>query len=545
MRHTNLAALCLPTLITACTVGFQPDPPLLEVTAPQRSLIRAQPGSVEVTGTVAPNPTGASVASVLVNGTRATVAPDGRWRATIEVPVGASLIHTIATDEAGGLATDTRSVLAGERRAPGAGIDNAIGASISAPAFARLAEVATTALRSANLTALLAPMNPVAHKGDEQGPDCLYAQGFVDSATIGNADIRLVPVAGGLAITAKLDRPRVTGHTRHAVACSSGSSQFTITASSATLSGVLTLRPNGMMGFTAELAQPVVELPGLDIQATNFPNALLDVLPLEHIVEAAAPLVVRSFVDPALDDALGALTGPQRLQVLDRAMTVQVTPRSVAFDPSGATVMLDMKLLLDGAEASPGFTFTPNGAPAIASTDGLALGVADDLANDALAQLTATGLLNLDLRQDGAEFSTARITATTPPAIAADGADGKLRVIVPDLMVTFLDHDQPVSRAAVNAEIPISISPAAGGSSIAIDLGTPAIAIDTLDDLTGLTMPPDSAFARTITLGAAGQQGSIAEVLKNIPLPKLGGITLSDASVGGDSGYVLARVKLQ
>ncbi len=543
MRHLTLLTIAL---LSACTVGGPtPDPPLLEVLSPARSLVRDQPGSVTVTGSVAPNPTGAGVSSVTVNGTSATVMADGSWSATIDVPIGATLIHTVAADHAGGLATDTRSVLAGERRAPGAGISNAIGAQISAPAFAKLAAVATGAIKAANLTALIQPMNPVAHSGDEAGPDCLYAQGFVDTVTITNADIKLTPVAGGLEITAKLDQPRITGHTRHAVACSNGASQFTITASSATLTGVLKLTTNGMMGFTGELADPVVQLPGLDITATNFPDALLGVLPLEKIISAVAPLAVRQFVDPAINSALGALTGPQQLQVLDRTMTVQVSPRSVAFDSTGATVMLDMKLLIDGTQGSPGFTFTPNGMPAIASSDGLALGIADDLANDALAQLTATGLLDLDLKKEGAEFTTAKITATTPPVIAADGTDGKLRVIVPDLMVTFLDRDQPVSRAAVNAEIPISITPTADGSSIAVDLGTPAIAIDTLDDLTGLTMPPESDFARVITLGADAQKGSILGVLANIPLPRLGGITLSDASVGGESGYVLARVKIQ
>lgn len=532
-------------VLSSCVVGTQPDPPLLEVTSPQRSLVQDRAGSVTVTGNVAPNPTGAVVASVSVNGTRATVKPDGSWSAVIDVPVGATLIHTVATDEAGGLATDTRAVLAGERRAPGAGVENAIGASISAPAFAKLASVATTALKGANLTTLIQPLNPVAHAGDEAGPDCLYGQGFVDTTTISNADIKLVPVAGGLQITARLDQPRITGRTRHAVACANGAGTFTITASSVTVSGVLRLSSNGMMGFTGELADPQVLLPGLNIQATGIPQGLLDILPLEKIISALAPLAVRLFVDPAINDALGALTGPQQLQVLDRTMTVQVSPRDIAFTPTGATVMLDMKMLLAGAESAPGYTFTPNGMPAISTTDGVALGIADDLANDALAQLTATGLLNLNLKKEGAEFNTAKITATLPPVIAADGTDGKLRVIIPDLMVTFLDQDRPVSRAAVNAEIPIAITPAAGGSSVSIDLGTPAIAIDNLDDLTGLTMPPDSEFARTITLGADAQKGSITGVLQNIPLPKLGGITLSDASVGGGDGYVLARVKIQ
>ncbi len=539
MRNLGL----LFATLTACTIGTQPDPPILEVLSPQRSHIQDQPGSITVTGNVSPNPTGAAVATVTVNGVKATMTGTA-WSATIDVPVGATLIHTVASDEAGGLATDTRSVLAGERRAPGAGIDNAIGASISAPAFAKLADVATTALNAANLTALIQPLNPVARSGDEAGPDCLYAQGFVDSVTISNARISLVPVAGGLQINATMEQPRITGHTRHAVACSNGSSQFTITANAARLGGVLKLSTNGMQGFVGELANPVVELPGLEITATNFPDALLNVLPLEKIIQAVAPIAVRQFVDPAINDALGALAGPQQIQLPERTMTIQVSPRAISFDATGANAMLDMKLLIAGAENSPGYTFTPNGMPALTSTDGLALGIADDLANDALAQLTATGLLNLNLRQEGAEFNLAKVTATTPPVVAADGTDGKLRVIVPDLMVTFLDNDRPVARAAVNAEIPIAVTPTAGGSSIAIDLGTPAIAIDNLDDLTGLTMPPESEFARTITLAAGDQKGAIADVLKNIPLPKLGGITLSDVSVGGANGYVLATTKI-
>jgi hypothetical protein len=541
MRHSFLVTLV--SSITACAVGPTPDPPLLQVTSPARSLIQDRAGSIVVSGTVAPNPTGAAISDVLVNGVRAEVR-GGSFTATIDVPIGATLIHTVARDEAGGTATDTRSVLAGERRAPGSNIEGAVAASISATAFAKLANIATAAVKQANLTALIKPMNPVAHSGDEAGPDCLYAQGFVDSATIADAKITLVPVTGGLQVSATFAQPRITGHTLHAVACADGSSNFVITADSATLSGVLKLATDGMNGFAGEIAEPVVQMPGLDITATNFPDALLDVLPLERIVEAVAPLVVKSFVNPRLNEALGTLSGPQTIGAGEQTLTVQVAPRSIAFNAGGASALLDVKMLIAGAENAQGFTFTPNGTPDLASGGGLALGIADDLANDALAQLAATGLLNLNLKQEGADFNTAKVTATTPPVIAADGADGKLRVIVPDLMVTFLDRDVPVARAAVNAEIPIAVVPA-GNGAIAVDLGTPGIAIDMLDDLAGFTLPPDSEFRRTITLAAGGQKASIADTLKSIPLPKLPGIELSDVSVGGDDGYVLAKTKIE
>lgn len=535
-------------ILVACDVGSgaQPDPPLLQVTSPQRSAVQATAGTVIVTGRVAPNPTGAAVARVTVNDVVATIGADGAFSATLAVPVGMTLIHTVATDAEGGIATDTRSLLAGERRAPGAFVEGAVAAAISPPAFAKLAALATNLVKTANLTAVVGAMNPVAHAGDDQGPDCLYAQAFVDSVTIGDAKITLAPVAGGLAITARLDNPRIVGRTQHAVACADGASNFVITANAASFTGVLTLAANGTGGFTTELVAPMIALPGLDIRATNFPDALLDVLPLEKVIQAVAPLAVKMFVNPLLQDAFGALTEPQRLAVLGKNLTIQVAPRNVTFTPDAATVALDMKLLFDGAQNAPGYTFTPNGAPALAPGNGVALGIADDLANDALAQLAATGLLNLNLVREGSTFTTAKITPTTAPVVSADGADGKLRVILPDMMVTFLDPaGTPVARAAVNAQIPFSVEPTADGAAIAIDLGAPAIAIDDLDDLTGMTMPPESEFARTITLSTDTQKGTIAETLERIPLPSFAGIRLRDLSIKGANGYVTVKTGIE
>jgi hypothetical protein len=542
MRNTTLLLSLL--LTSACELGMQPDPPLLKVTSPQRSLIQDRAGDIVVTGTVAPNPTGEAVASVTINDTRATINADGTFSATIQVPVGATLIHTVATDAAGGLATDTRSVVAGERRAPGSNIQNAVGAAISANAFGRIGEAATTLIKSANLMALIAPLNPVVHAGDEAGPDCLYAQAFVDSVTISDAKITLTPVNGGLQVSATLDQPRITGRTRHAVACIDGASTFDIRATSATIGGVLQLSTNGMNGFTTQLVNPVIQLPGLQIIAPGIPQAVLNILPLEKVIQFIAPTAVRLFVNPMLNDALGALTGPQKVAVLGKTINLQVAPSAIAFDPSGGNVMLDMKMLIEGTETSPGFTFTPNGMPTLVAGDGLALGIADDLANDALAQLTSTGLLNVALRQPGSSFNSAQIMMTAPPMISADGTDGRLRLILPDMMVTFLDQGTPVARAAVNVQIALAIKPADGGSSVAIELGTPAIAIDELDDL-GPPMTPDTEFATVIELGTNDQKGSIADVLKSIPLPKLGGITLSDVSVTGANGYVLVKTTLK
>jgi hypothetical protein len=533
MRPHLALLVVLSTLGSACLApGDQPDPPLLRVTSPQRGLIQDRTGPLVVTGTVAPNPTGSPVDRVMVNDTRATINADGTFTATVDLPAGATLIHTVATDAAGGLATDTRSVLAGERRAPGSVIENAIAASISAPAFTQIGNAAGKLLREADLTALIAPLNPVVHAGDDEGPDCLYGQAIVDKVTIADARISLAPVAGGLRISATLDRPVITGRARYALTCVNGQSNFEIKAASASINGVLALSINGASGLTAQLQNPDVQLPGLDITTTGIPGTILNLIPLEKVIQTVAPAAARLFVTPLLNNAVGALTGPRRLSVLGQTLDIQVTPRAIAFTPAAGNVMLDMKLLIEGAESSPGFIFTPNQAPVLDAGGGLALGIADDLVNSAVAQLAAKGLLDMQL-----PGTSARLTITSPPMVSADPEDGKLRLVLPDMIVML----GATKRIAVNAEVALTVRSVNDGTALAIDLGTPAIAIDSLDDVP----VADSGLAPAIQMTTNDQRGSIKDMLQHIPLPKVGGLTLSNTSVAGGSGYVLVETTLK
>ncbi|HEU4615492.1 MAG TPA: hypothetical protein VFS15_25535, partial [Kofleriaceae bacterium] len=86
MRNLLLAT-SLALLGTACTdsIGELKDPPVLQVTSPQRSFIRDHAGTVLVTGTVAPNVDGTPVSKVMVNNVPATINADGSWMATIDV----------------------------------------------------------------------------------------------------------------------------------------------------------------------------------------------------------------------------------------------------------------------------------------------------------------------------------------------------------------------------------------------------------------------------------------------------------------------------
>ncbi|HSK04020.1 MAG TPA: hypothetical protein VK932_22355, partial [Kofleriaceae bacterium] len=208
MSRRLTAALALGTLGligAACTApGNLPEPPVLKVTSPERSLQQAGAGQIRVTGTVEPNLDGTPIEKVLVNNVQASVAADGSFQALIDVPAGATLIHTVARDAAGTEASDTRAVHAGELRNAGSNIDNAVAAAISTQAFAKISAAAGPLIKGMDLGAMIKPMQPMIRYDDPDGPDCKYAQGFIDDVNFTNIDLSLIPKQGGISFRAEI-----------------------------------------------------------------------------------------------------------------------------------------------------------------------------------------------------------------------------------------------------------------------------------------------------------------------------------------------------
>lgn len=533
MRHAGLLSF-LP-LVTGC-LFTQPDPPLLQVTSPQRSSILEQTdGMVTVSGVASPNSSGAAIERVVVNGTAARVAGDGSFTVTIQVPPGGNLIQTVATDAEGGVATDTRAIAAGERRASGSSNPRAVAVQLAPNMFERIAKIATREIKEADLSTLVQQANPIVDASQAGG--CFGAAADVNSVTISDAAVTLVPTTGGLQIVATFQQPVITGRMRFSVACSAESRDFTMTANSATVRAKLVFE-NGAAGLTPRLDQPAFESPGLQVTTSgSIPNAILGILPFERIIGMVTPTATRMFVDPMIRDAMVDLQQPHQLDVLGRSVTVAGTPSAIEFSPAGGKVMLDLAFALAGGETSKGFTFTPNGNPQLAAPDGIGLGISDDLINDALAQLAASGVLDVTVPFDGGDFDSIKLTPTLSPMINADATDGRLQVLLPDMNATFLRAGEVVTSAAVNAQIAVAVRPAGDGGSVTIDLGKVSFAIDAVGDD---AMTSSSSFAAAIDLGASDQRSSIQLTIGAIPLPKLGELVLSNVSITADSGYLKA-----
>ena len=540
----NLVAFAsLGLLVAACDSGpgTLPDPPVLKVTSPQRSLVQDHAGTVLVTGTVGAADDGSLVDTVTVNNTPATVNTDGSFTAAIEIQPGASFIHTEATTKKGGKATDTRSVEAGELRVPGSNIDSAITTAISTEAFAKIADAGSALMKQEDFTAMLAPMQPMMSKGGS----CLGATVYVDSLTITDAHIQLVPVDGGLSFQVEIDGLDVHGHANYHVACIGGSDTFHITADAVVVAGTLDVAPNGNMGFTTALMNPNVNFTNLNISASGLPGAILDLIDLTGFVSTAVSKAAESFMGPMMNKALGALAGPKMLMVAGKTIEFQIAPSNIVFTSGEADVALDTQILIQGAENSKGFVYTDNGVPTMSPGMGLQLGLADDLANEMMSQFSALGMINITQPAQGGTFDSMNLQPTSAPMISASGSDGKMVVYLPDMSATFQLQGQPVAHAALNVSLDVQIAPASNGYGIAVQLGQPVIYMDVLDDIPNNTGMTAEDLQKSIQLCLSSQITSLSALLGAIPLPQLLGLQMRNVSVGAADGYVMVSATLQ
>jgi hypothetical protein len=540
--------ILLLTLATVACGGPSPPPPILTVTSPQRGLVQSDAAQLTVTGTAQPGTLGTNVTKVTVNGVAATLHADGSFVATLDASQGAMLLETTASADDGGAATDTRAVQSGALHPVGTPIAQAITIAMSADAFTHLSATAGPLLKSIDVAALLAPYQPMVSAGDSIANFKLS----VTDLTYGNTQISLSPVTGGLAFSAQLDALQVTANVAYGGALvPDGSSIVHVTADRVTIGGTLAIAPAGTAGFTTQLTSPTVNTVGLKLQASGLAGNILGLLDgsLDSSIQSIVTKSAEVELAPLINGALGALAGPQQLDVLGVKLDLQASPSAITFTPSGALVTMNLQAMLEGAEASPGYIATTNTPPGLTADHGVQLGLADDLVNELLAQAHTLGLLDLNLQQDLGIADAAQFQLTMPPMISANNADGSLRLVLGDMIATFGKAGKTIAKAAINAQIDLKVAPA-DAQNIALQLGKADLRIDLLDGGGGsggsggdpVTTDDLSGAA---TLGLNLQLDSLSKLLIKLPIPSFEGIQLENVSIGADGGYVVMSGQIQ
>jgi hypothetical protein len=530
------AALLLLATTVACK-GPAPSP-VLKVTSPARSLVQREAEPILVTGTAVPGTDGNRVVKVMVNQVEATLRPDGSFTAMLDAPSGAMLLETVATSENGASASDMRAVQTGQLRPVGTGIERAITTALSADVFTRLSAAAGPLLRTMNLAAMLAPYQPMVRAGD----DLANLQLSVTGVKLTDSKIALAPVAGGLSFSAELTGLEVAANAVYAGALvPDGSTAVTVHADQVTITGTLAIAPAGTAGFTTHLVAPAVHTVGLRLAASGLAGTILDLLDsvLGSTVQTVVSRSAELGLEPLVNQALGALAGPQQIGVYGKKLDLQVSPSAIALSPTGALVTMNLTAMLEGSQSSPGYIFTDNGVPAMDASHGFQLGLADDLVNELLAEVHALGVLDLSVQQDFGLFDAAQFRLAMPPMISASTGDGAMRLVIGDLVATFSHRGQIVARAAINAQVDLEIAPAADPRAVALQFGALDLQVNLLDD----TPDPDGVSGDDLSgassTGIGIQLDSLRQLLITLPVPSIAGIQLEQLSIGADSGYVM------
>jgi len=521
--------------LAACT-DPPPPAPALAITSPQRGNVQSG-GHVTVTGTAKPASSGSPIQGVTVNGKMANVGADGSFSVDLDLPQGATLVETIAISQEGGKATDARAMQIGELHPIGTTIPQAVTAALSAETFTLLANTAGPIVKATDFNALLAPMQPMANLGD----DIANVKLTITNVALGDVKFTLTPVSGGLQFSAELDKISVAANAAYSGALViDGTTAIHVTADQVTIAGMLAVTPAGAAGFTTKIASPALEMTNLQLHADGLVGDIVDLLQsnLVSTIQDVATTSAESALEPLINQALGALAGPQQVDVLGNKLDLVAQPSGITFTPAGALVTMNISAKLEGSEKSPGYLYTPNGTPMLDVGSGVQLAIADDLMNEMLAEIHALGLLDIHVPVDVGIADAVDFKLTLPPMISAN--DGSLRLVLGDMIATVSDQGKPVVSAAVNAQVELEIGRGSDPSQIALQFGKVDFFVNFLEDSGG----DSAALAEAAGAGLGVQVKSMSQFMITVPTPTIAGLTVDTFGLRADSGYLVASGKI-
>lgn len=537
-------------VLAACHHGDELEP-TLTITSPERGALSGQE-TITVTGEVGDD---GGAARITVNGLAAEVAADGSFAITFAVPPGIEVVETIAEDEAGNQARDVRAVLAGPL-APTAGtVSDAFATRIGPDAFTVIAGVVATTIEHLDLAALIGGDGPLVDVGGR----CVGAEVHLLEVAMGDVAMTMTPVAGAIDAAVTVTDLEIKLRADYRVSCDdSHAAPITIRASAVSVAGEL-----GLAVTEGDLASSIagldLGLTGLELEVEGLPADVMDLL--EGAIENLAPQIIEAMMTETMPEIVDSLLADLTLAgwkvpVLDRDVQIDVAPRAVEIDATGALVALDAGLHVEG-DGDGRYLSTPAPAAAAlaADTPGLAVAISDDVVNQAFAGLWAAGALDHDLpleRGDplgllvGADTRRIVLTMSLPPTATIDAASGDLRLAIGDLIVRCEDEaGAEMTTIAVSFATTLGAQVAPSGA-IELELGEPAVYSQVLAQSDRLADTIDGENIEDLLRALYEVLGPEANhALAALPIPVIGGVEMVDPAVAAAAGFVVVRTDVR
>ncbi|HUS32207.1 MAG TPA: Ig-like domain-containing protein [Kofleriaceae bacterium] len=548
LKYVGLVALAL----TACADNaYDPDAPAIDpnaprvhITSPARGTIAGDVQKIEVKGTATDD---SGVDSVLVNGVAAQVAADGTFTAYVPLVPGTNLIHAIAKDKQGNEGKESRAVVAGPMATLARHIPESITATLSAQTFDAIGRGVAGFLKNGDLMTTMQGMNPVVNSGAPDGPDCLYAQAFITSMSVQDADILMSPQNGGVFLSGELTNVRVGMHLQWAVACADGSRDVVISASKVSISGMLNI---GLAGrnFDIKLVTPNVTITGFNLNLGGVPQTIIDMLNLNSVLGPVLAWGLEKIAVPVMNKSLAGLNDTKTIDVLGTKVDIDVKPSHITFTREGGTVLLDTSLRAHNDSGT--MVFVPNTVPDMDMSQGFQLAVADDAANQLLTSMwsakgmdTTIDLKNGSYGEVGTLYDSVQLEVKVPPYV--DAASDKLVLTVGDMIANFKLGGSPTAAVAINAQVEMKVAKGTDGK-FRLDVGTPTTYVDILDEnIEGANQLSNAQFEAIASFALSRVVSVGSGAVGAIPLPQFGGVGVTQLSIDSKHGYLVVNGEIQ
>ncbi|MBA3542693.1 MAG: hypothetical protein H0T79_23960 [Deltaproteobacteria bacterium] len=528
-------------VLAACAKPRPPEPPKPEPTpvvdiVPELAIVQPERGVFVEGGTLVVTGRAHDDAAVrvTVNGVDATVAPDGSFTATLDVPAGLTILETHAIDTTGHDVRDVRSVLVGpfapsDARAP-------IAVRLGRGGLAALGKALGASAKSIDVKAAARALNPVFDNGG-----CLGARADIADLSIGKVEVSLAPKAGAVATMIFVDSIVARFDVRYEVACLGGSTTMTVHTNARITSDLGATVRGGRLQTT--LANTNVALEALQMEISGVPGPIENLLrrALRGSVEHALQTIVANDVPPVANAKLASLLAhPAQPPVLGRPVKLEVVPRRFEVTASGVLVAADAAFVVAGGErgrhvakpaSMPGLEHPPVDADvwiAAAAIDQLLSGLWAAHAFDRTLALADLGMVGMLLK---GKLHTIEVAFSLPPMI---GATKHLELAIGDLILTARDATgAELQRFAVSLRSDLTIEP----GEHALATTEPTVLAQQLGNGPGpLDAATVEAIAKTVWSLVAMM---VDDSLTRIPVPALGGGVQVRAATARDEFVVL------
>jgi hypothetical protein len=547
----GLLAACTGT-ITDGKGGASNDttPPVVEVMTPPRGTV-TEDASVVVSGRVTDTQ---SPVSLTVNGQAVAVNPDGSFSTTVEVGEGITLFDTIATDAGGNQANDARAVLAGQLVPQETPVAEGVAANLSGEAMTGLGGLVSNLANNTDFTALALALNPVVDTGN----GCNDARVYVNSVAHSGVEVGVAPVAGGVQAAVTLRSLVVRGYVDFDALCIGGSASWTITADAYDLGGVITpALADGTINVT--LASVSSGFRGFNLDVNNIPGFIENIFE-DDVRDKLASILrdkVNEMVPPLTNDFLAEfLAGAWDVSFLGQTVSLSVTPSAMSWTEQGGTIVLDTTASVAGVEGAH-YLSSPRPRPSDAdmASTGLRIGLADDVLNQLLSAIWASGALEDamvpgDADALGAAFggdvTSATMTLMLPPVANFDTTTGTARITIGDMVVTAIDPSGvTLASFVVSADIDLAVETSSDGR-VQVVTRTPRILAQVLEQAPTLLVPLDKLKVAAIAeLAIKTMSLKADELLANLPVPGLADATIMSPTFQPVMGYMLMGGQVQ